>query len=95
MLLEKGFTSIEIIDYYKIFSPMVKCHSIRVLMKNVNQYNFKLEKTNVKITLLHGELEEKIYMRNPQDFVEDKDVEVIPSSSIGIQPLLVAFFSIH
>jgi hypothetical protein len=64
-------------------------------MKNVNQYNFKLEKTNVKITLLHGELEEKIYMRNPQDFVEDKDVEVIPSSSIGIQPLLVAFFSIH
>ena len=54
--MAKGFTHILRIDYNKIFSPVVKHCSIRILMVIVNQYNFKLEQ------FLHSDLEETVYM---------------------------------
>ncbi|MCH79396.1 retrotransposon protein putative Ty1-copia subclass [Trifolium medium] len=42
-LVAKGFTQVEGIDYNKIFSPVVKHCSIRVLMAIVNMYDLELE----------------------------------------------------
>ena len=49
------------IDYYKIFSPIVKHTSIRVILSIVATYNLELEQLDVKTTFLNGELE-KTYL---------------------------------
>ncbi|CAJ2628030.1 unnamed protein product [Trifolium pratense] len=66
-LVAKGFTQVEGIDYNEIFSPVVKHCSIRVLMAIVNMYDLELEQMDVKTAFLHGELEETIYMQQPED----------------------------
>jgi len=40
-----------------------------MLLAIVVQFDLELEQMNVKITFLHGELEEKIYMKQPEDYI--------------------------
>ena len=54
------------IDYNEIFSPVVKHTSIRMLLTIVAQFDIKLEQMNVKTVFLHGELEDKISMKQPE-----------------------------
>ncbi|KAK3042568.1 hypothetical protein RJ639_001562 [Escallonia herrerae] len=76
-LIPKGFTQRKDIDYNEIFSPLVKCTSIRLLLAMVALYDLELEQLDVKTTFLHGELEELILMRQPEEFVNwDKDDHV-------------------
>ncbi|KAK2437580.1 secreted RxLR effector protein [Trifolium repens] len=85
-LVAKGFTQVEGIDYNEIFSLVVKHCSIRVLMAIVNQYDLELEQMDVKTAFLHGELEETIYMQQPEGFVEDKSkVCLLKKSLYGLK----------
>ena len=47
----------------RFFSPVVKHTSIRMLLAIVIQFDQELEQMDVKTAFLHGELEEKIYMK--------------------------------
>ena len=60
-LVVKGFQQKEGIDYTKIFSPVVKMSTIRLVLEMVKQLD-------VKTTFLHGDLEEDLYMIQPQGF---------------------------
>lgn len=69
-LVAKGYTQREGIDYNEIFSPVVKHSSIIVVLALVTQFDLHLEQMDVKTAFLHGVLEEKIYMAQPEGFVE-------------------------
>ena len=58
-LVAKGFSQREGIDFNEVFSPIVKHSSIRVLLAMVALFDLELEQLDVKITFLHGDLEEK------------------------------------
>ncbi|WP_222927389.1 reverse transcriptase domain-containing protein, partial [Xylella fastidiosa] len=68
-LVAKGFSQKEGVDYNEVFSPVVKHSSIRTLLAIVACYDLELEQLDVKTAFLHGELEEQIYMRQPEGFV--------------------------
>nr|GEX11968.1 copia LTR rider [Tanacetum cinerariifolium] len=68
-LVAKGYRQKEGIDYNEIFSPVVHHTSIRVLLSLVAHHNLKLEQLNVNTAFLHGDLEEEIYMSQPEGFV--------------------------
>ena len=63
-LVAKGYAQKEGIDYNEIFSRVVKHTSIQMLLTIVAQFDLELKQMDVKITFLHGELEEKMYMKN-------------------------------
>ena len=65
-LVVKGFQQVQNIDYSEVFSPVVKMTTIRVLLSIVASFNWFLEQMDVKTTFLHGELEEDIYMHQPE-----------------------------
>ena len=49
-----------------IFSLVVRHTSIRTVLSLVTYFDKKLEKMDVKITFLHGELKETFYMVQPE-----------------------------
>jgi len=55
-------------------------------MAIVNQFNLELEQMDVKTAFLHGDLEETIYMEQPEGFVEDKSkVCLLKKSLYGLK----------
>ena len=68
-LVARGFTQKEGVDYNEIFSPVVRHTSIRVLLAMVAYQDLELEQLDVKTAFLHGELEEEIYMSQPEGFL--------------------------
>ena len=56
------------IDYNEVFSPVVKHSSIRILLALVAQFDMELVQMDVKTAFLHGDLEEEIYVTQPDGF---------------------------
>ena len=67
-LVAKGYAQKEGIDYNEVFSPVVKHSSIRILLALVAQFNMELVQMDVKTAFLHGDLEEEIYITQPDGF---------------------------
>jgi len=54
----------------KCFSLVVKCKTIQVLLAMGSALDMELEQIDVKIIFLHVNIEEKIYMSQPNGFLE-------------------------
>ena len=67
-LVVKGFQQKEGIDYIDIFSPVVKLTTIQSVLSIVAAEGLHLEQLDVKTAFLHGDLEEEIYMQQPDGF---------------------------
>ena len=66
--MAKGYIHNEGIYFNELFSSVVKHSSIRILLVLVAQMNMELVQLNVKTAFLHGDLEEKFYMTQPEGF---------------------------
>ena len=67
-LVVKGFAQKKGIDFDEIFSPIVKMTSILTILSIMATEDLHLEKFDVRKTFLHGDLDEEIYMAQPQGF---------------------------
>jgi len=68
-MVAKGYSQVPRIDFGDIFSPIAKVTSIRLLLSVVVAFYFEVEQMDVKTTFLHGDMEEEIYMKQPEGFV--------------------------
>ena len=66
--MAKGYSQRQGIDYNEVFSPVVKHTSIRIVLALVANDDMELEQLDVKTAFLHGDLEEQIYMEQPEGF---------------------------
>jgi hypothetical protein len=57
------------LDYTDVYSPVVKHSSIRTFLSLVAMHDYELEQLDVKTAFLHGDLEEDIYMDQPEGFI--------------------------
>ena len=65
----KGFTQIFGIDYEETFSPVARFETIRLMFALAALYDWEIEALDVKTAFLFGELDEEIYMEQPEGFV--------------------------
>ena len=73
-LVVKGFSQRKGVDFDEIFSPVVKMSSIRVVLGLAASLDLEIEQMDVKTAFLHGDLEEEIYMEQPDGFrVKEKE----------------------
>ena len=56
----------------RFFSHVVKHTSIWILLAIVTQFDLELEQLDVKTAFLHGELEERIYMKQPKYYIQER-----------------------
>jgi hypothetical protein len=68
-LVAKGFSQIPSVDYNDVFSLVVKHSSIHTFFSIVAAHDLELDQLDVTTTLLHGELEEEIYIDKPEGFI--------------------------
>jgi ATP-binding cassette subfamily B (MDR/TAP) protein 1 len=76
-LVVKGFGQKRGIDFVEIFSPVVKMSSIRVILGLVASLDLELEQMDVKTAFLHGDLDEEIYMVQPEGFEKTRKEHLV------------------
>ena len=71
-LVAKGFLQKYGVDFEETFAPVAKFASIRIILSIAAQYKLVLHQMDVKTAFLNGLLEEEIFMKQPEGFVDPK-----------------------
>ena len=69
-IVVKGFQQKKGVDFNEIFASIMKMTSIQTVLSITATMDLEVEQLDVKIAFLHGDLEEEIYMHQPEGFVE-------------------------
>ena len=82
-LVIQGFRQKEGIDYFDTYAPVARISTIRLLVALAAIHGLEVHQMDVKTAFLNGDLEEEIYMKQPEGFVmpgnEDKVCKLVKS----------------
>lgn len=87
-LVAKGYKQKEGLDYFDTYSPVTRISSIRTLIAIAAIYNLEIHQMDVKTAFLNGNLEEEIYMEQPEGFIapgKEKKVCRLVKSLYGLK----------
>ena len=67
-LVAKGYSQVPGMDFYETFSPVVRLETIRTILALTVNFDWELTQMDVKGAYLNGNLEEEVYMLQPDGF---------------------------
>ena len=67
-LVCKGYPQIEGFDYDETFAPIARMEAIRMFLAFACYHDFKVYQMDVNSAFLNGDLEEEVYMEQPEGF---------------------------
>nr|KAJ0217072.1 hypothetical protein LSAT_V11C300142760 [Lactuca sativa] len=68
-LVIQGFRQKEAIDFFDTYAPIARISTIRLLLALAAIHNLVIHQMDVKTAFLNGDLDEEIYMKQPEGFV--------------------------
>ena len=68
-LVAQGFSQKFGLDYEETFSPVVRFESVRMVIAAAAQHGLKLHQMDVTTAFLNGELQDEVYMKQPEGFI--------------------------
>nr|GEX20878.1 retrovirus-related Pol polyprotein from transposon TNT 1-94 [Tanacetum cinerariifolium] len=69
-LVAKGYQQEEGIEFEESFAPVSRIEAIRIFIANAASKNMTIYQMDVKTAFLNGELKEKVYVSQPEGFVD-------------------------
>lgn len=76
-LVEKGYAQKHGIDYTEVFAPVARLDTIRVILAIVAQFSWEVFQLDVKSAFLHGELNEHVFVLQPEGFIRKGEEEKV------------------
>ena len=76
-LVAKGFIQKEDIDYKETFSPVSSNDSFSIIMALVPHYDLELHQIDVETAFLNGNIDETIYMVQPENFDSNDSKQLV------------------
>jgi hypothetical protein len=73
ILLCKGYSQVEGVDYEETFAPVSRLEAIRMFLAFSSYKKFKVYQMDVKSTFLNGNLDEEVYIEQPKGFKLHKE----------------------
>jgi hypothetical protein len=67
-LVCKGYEQVEGINFEETFAPVCRMEAIHLLLAYACSKNIKMYQMDVKLAFLNGELEEEVYIEQPERF---------------------------
>ena len=92
-LVAKGYTQKEGIDYEETFSSIAMLKFIIILLSMAAHYDYKIWQMDVKTAFLNGNLDEEIYMMQPEGFIAKNQEHMVCKLKRSIYGLKQAFRS--
>ena len=71
MLVEKGFSQVQGVDYHETFVPVAKMESILLVLAISAFKHWEVHHMDVKSAFLHGDIHEEIYMNHTKGYITD------------------------
>ena len=66
--MAKGYRQKQGVDYDETFSPVAMIKSIRILLAIAVRHDYEVWQMDVKTAFLNGNLEEEVYMIQPEGY---------------------------
>ena len=67
-LVAKGYVQRQGIDFEEVFAPVARLNTIRVILALAANQSWEVHHLDVKSAFLNGELEEEVYVTQPEGF---------------------------
>lgn len=69
-LVAKGYVQKQGVDYDEVFAPVARLDTIRLILALAANRGWEVHHLDVKIAFLNGDLEEEVYVAQPEGYVE-------------------------
>lgn len=76
-LVAKGYVQRYGIDYEEVFSPVARIETIRLLLALAAKQGWQVHHVDVKSAFLNGDLQEEVYVSQPEGFVKEQHREKV------------------
>lgn len=76
-LICKGYAQQEGIDFEETFAPVARLEAIKMFLALSSFQKFKVFQMNVKSTFLNGDLDEEVYIGQPDGFILGNDPKLV------------------
>lgn len=76
-LVAKGYGQRYGVDYNEVFAPVARLETIRLLLAYAAYRKWEVHHMDVKTTFLNGELEEEVYVAQPEGFTDKKSPQKV------------------
>jgi hypothetical protein len=76
-LVCKGYAHVEGIEFEETFSPVARMEAICLLLSYACSKNIKMYQMDVKSYFLNGELEEEVYIEQPEGFQLSENADYV------------------
>lgn len=83
--LVRGFDQRQGVDYFSTFSPTVCLHAIRLLFALAVDIGLTVHHVDIATAFLQGELDEEIYVEQPQGYEQGNSVCKLKKAMYGLQ----------
>jgi hypothetical protein len=77
ILVCKGYSQVEVINFEETFSPVARREAIRMFLALACFRNFKIYHMDAKSAFLNGTLEEEFYVEQPEGFMLSKNQDYV------------------
>ncbi|XP_024989341.1 uncharacterized protein LOC112523871 [Cynara cardunculus var. scolymus] len=103
-LVIQGFSQRQGVDYFDTYAPVARITSTRILFALASIHKLPIRQMDVKTTFLNGELDEEVYMKQPEGFIlprnENREFvvrnHIVTKCSFPTRNMMLCFyFTVH